>query len=528
MEDFLRFVSKIELVLLFLLPIICVFLFGVFGYDLTDNSYMRGYAYSMLNGKKLYQDLFSRLPPGGFLLQKWFYGIVGEFYPIFINRLLFYFNNALMSLLMLLVIKKHRLMNKKINWTLLFVLLYFISINNYPVSMGYAHVSLALGAISFFLGLLNMFTTSGVILGLALCTKQTFAGLFFLIPIYIYLKKLHWNAYVKFILSALITSAVIFYSFQSELVHFYKMSLRHTFGAIFRSGFKTYFHFSSLAEVAAALSIFALLRYSKINKNIRRLAYAAIFSVFIFMTKNYFKSGIYFALHDTYKILFLLSVLFLGNDLLGFFKKKELPDLRTSVFFILVLLCWISGLSDSATGPVYFAPLLVICLYYLTENRSDQNQIIKELLIFTSLIYVAMNLNSYRDGSRLKMNKHLGDIDQRYSFIYTNERKFEKVMELINLHKKYGRIIVLPTFSDANFLLRQVNCLPTVWDVATGLSTPRESLILKMKNSIAQCSKDHTFLIEKGVTQRFTLYTPIVLKTFQKVGETNYFEIYQR
>ena len=46
------------------------FLFGIFGYDLTDNSYMRGYAYSMLNGKKLYLDLFSRLPPGGFSFAK--------------------------------------------------------------------------------------------------------------------------------------------------------------------------------------------------------------------------------------------------------------------------------------------------------------------------------------------------------------------------------------------------------------------------------------------------------------------------
>ena len=117
---------------------------------------------------------------------------------------------------------------------------------------------------------------------------------------------------------------------------------------------------------------------------------------------------------------------------------------------------------------------------------------------------------------------------QGIHLIYTGKDKFEKVKELSDLHNKFGKVIVLPTFADANFLLRQVNCLPTVWDVATGLSTPRESLMLKIKNSIKRCSIDHIFLIEKGVTQRFTLYTPIVLKTLKKVSETKYFEIYKR
>ena len=233
---------------------------------------------------------------------------------------------------------------------------------------------------------------------------------------FIYVKKLHWSAYVKFLLSAIITSVLIFYSFQAELEHFYKMSLRHTLGAIFRSGFKTYFLFSSIPEVIASALVLASLKFTAIGKNLRRVGYLIIFIIFILMTKKYYVSGIYFSLHDTYKILFLLSIFFVGKDLIQFVNKKTLPDLKTIILAILILLCWISGLSDSATISVYFVPLAVICIHYLTGNRMDRNDVFKDLLVFTSLIYITMNINSYRDGSRLEMKKHLGEIDPRYSF----------------------------------------------------------------------------------------------------------------
>ena len=180
---------RINLVLLFSLPIIFVFLFGIWGYDLTDNPYMRGYAYSLMHGKRMYLDLFSRLPPGGYLLQKWFYTLVGDFYPVFLNRFFFYFNNSLIAFLIAVVIDQKNYFKHRPSITCLQFLLFLIMINNFPASMGYAHVSMFLGALSILLIYFDLFLLAGIILAFSMFTKQTFAAFVILIPVVMFFKK---------------------------------------------------------------------------------------------------------------------------------------------------------------------------------------------------------------------------------------------------------------------------------------------------------------------------------------------------
>ena len=61
-------------ILFFALPIIYLFLFGIWGYELTDTSYMRGWSYRMIqDGEQIYKDFQWRLPPVTLYVTKWLY-----------------------------------------------------------------------------------------------------------------------------------------------------------------------------------------------------------------------------------------------------------------------------------------------------------------------------------------------------------------------------------------------------------------------------------------------------------------------
>ena len=86
---------------------------------------------------------------------------------------------------------------------------------------------------------------------------------------------------------------------------------------------------------------------------------------------------------------------------------------------------------------------------------------------------------------------------------------------------------VLPSISDANLLLESKNCLPIVWDVATGLGSA-EKLNEKKDFFSSFLKKCDNVVIEKRSKFKYTIFSKLVLNDWVVEKENKFFKLFKR
>ena len=90
-----KYQNIIPIFTLLLLSSLFLYFFGRYGYDWSDNSFIRGYAYQLISGKKLNESLHFSLRFVLFV-SSIYYKIFGQFeYTVLFERFLFYLVMAL-------------------------------------------------------------------------------------------------------------------------------------------------------------------------------------------------------------------------------------------------------------------------------------------------------------------------------------------------------------------------------------------------------------------------------------------------
>ena len=116
-------------------------------------------------------------------------------------------------------------------------------------------------------------------------------------------------------------------------------------------------------------------------------------------------------------------------------------------------------------------------------------------------------------------------IHRSYTGVMTNKEMIEKINNLKSITKNLSDFHVLPSFSDANYILDKKLCLPIVWDITTG--TGEEKKVFKEKGfhkkSLLNCKN---IIIEKNIPTKYTTFTNIVKSEWHKAGENDSFYLY--
>lgn len=465
----LNFIKKYHYIII---PFLTTLFYGVWGKDITDQGFIRGYAWRMYLGQMPYLDFIYARPPLSPILQSLFYYSLPLAGSVIIERFRFYLFLYLANYLSLEFLKKRYLLGEN---TLFYVVISFL------ISAG-AFAPMAWHTVDgIFLSVLSIYIldkvqnkyilVSGVICFLACMTKQSFYPLPFFMSAFILFDKSFYGKRIKsfflFALSFLFSLSLFLISLkQLGLINgFIDQTVGATkFDDFLHAAFEVYF-FDNLLKFLIGLIILIILD----RVGVLKLKVSLLISTLIVIFYYIYQAYNLVVLHDLMvflrkgpQFLLIISVLWGGDR---YFKNNELS----------LLLCasvsWCASLSWGATYPtLLMAPLLLPVFSNIKLNESKKILITLLLLIITWSIIV--NLKRYREPRIYEISKHLGSLDNKYFGILSSDDTYKKFIKIKHLNQKYGKFALLPHFPDADFYLNQYPVLKIDWalDVEIGRS----------------------------------------------------------
>lgn len=133
----------------------------------------------------------------------------------------------------------------------------------------------------------------------------------------------------------------------------------------------------------------------------------------------------------------------------------------------------------------------------------------------------------YRDGRRAEMRVHLGDTFPKLSGIYSDKMTAAKYLELKNLAAAWpGPKAVLPIFGQADFVLDQVPVLPTNWLVNRETAGHNELVFKTLAEKRPVLFIDKAYADVLFADPEYAV-TADILRRQKMVGEAEFFWIYE-
>ena len=454
--------------LFFLLPVIYFGLFGSFGFADTDQGFIPALSYRIHSGQVPYLDFDYVRPPitpylhhlEMYLPDAW------EMRAMRFNCYLMIWASVLFSLL---AFKRHFDLEELGLRPWLFASLAFVlTAHNFPAMPWHTVDGVFLGSLGiFFFSMPKKGLTLGLFFFfLAAMAKQPFALLF---PIGCVMAfQLHSpKKAILGILATLAIIALIALRIQVTYPGFLQAMLAQitgttTVGDLFASGIKTYFLPLALFIVPSLL----IFRFSKDRLQLRKLlSWALIAGLALFPLAHaglslYQQSfqpmrlGIYHAL--------LMAAMLLAYQLL---REKDWP--KFSLFLMMIVLAWSSGISWGYAVPVLYAfPGLAALLIFLRRDLGFDlgGWKMPSLIGITFLGFFLMQLFPYRDAPRWELTENAGQVFDRLDGIYTSKDNLVRLKELAFLDKKCAQhFVVLPAMPAAHYLTKTKPVIGIDW-----------------------------------------------------------------
>jgi len=506
----------LECLLLLSLSIIFLFLFGRYGHEGSDTSYMRGFSQSLINGKKLGETLNFPMTPMSLYITTIYYKIAGGFkFVVLGERFLHYVCISLITWFsfQILISKKTNLLQR----ILLLSIAFMLNASNFPVSLSYTEISIAFACASLYFFKKNNLKISGALLFLSIYSKQNFIiySLLFFLSVFFSNKKKVLPLLQGF-LSALFFAYIIRFSpIHGEVQDFGKVPLINNISKIIKSGLIGY-----LTDLKALLLLPIITFLIKSDKKRNLFFYSMVTLYLSYLLYSSFSVNAY----APYSIPLgkLLWVFFLGHIVYSFIKQKIICLELVSI----LILAWTSGISNTSPGPWLLSGSLLVYLFQILIKKSSLTIKILITLFIISLTFLNHSNFPYRTLEKKYLIRDLGEVDIRYSGIKTDQETIQIINELKQIAKELKKLHVLPAFSDANFLLNKPYCLPITWDLKGHLPKSEEIRIEPfLKKHLEEC--DYAILKDKQ-PDGWTQYTAIIKRDWKINKKYRYWTVYKR
>lgn len=502
--------TKNQKYFVFLLPLLLTFVFGIFGSDYTDQGFVRGFSWRLRLGETPYLDFVYPRPPLTIYLDAFFKILSPAFLEVFTERLRFYYQ---MLLIVFLVFSKVRFRNQK-NAYLLFLTSYFISLGCFPPMSWYTTDGILFAALAFYF-IDSKDWKFGLSLFFAFCsalTKQSFYPVpIFLFAFYLYNIKQFKIVPLVIGLIPLVLFGIFLFSTDTFQIFLSQSSGVTKLDDILKAGFLLY-----LKSTTFRYLFFLAISYYLFKRNSQ---WAFVFLVVV-IGFDYFKfiwtvmsvdRSIPFI--DWPRTLFVMSFLYLAYQ--G--KKPEIFP-----YWFLLCVAWCTSLSWGFQTPVLFISGILVIAYKGLEEvlpRILDFKILDTLLVGSVLLFGLQNLYRHRQGRIWQNTEHLGNLDKKYTLIFTNPTMYELFSEMKVIAAK-GPVSFLPAFSDSDYFLNQKPQLPLNWVSDIELRAESFNLVTK----IQKCETP-TYLYNRDFHPKEYSLIYLSLKNLTKLYSQNFLRI---
>ncbi|MEM7036042.1 MAG: hypothetical protein AAF570_03610 [Bacteroidota bacterium] len=239
------------------------------------------------------------------------------------------------------------------------------------------------------------------------------------------------------------------------------------------------------------------------------------------------------------------ALLFLGGFLAifyFFFRNRTTTDetafkARQKGLAVIVCMCvvgWSVGISWGYAIPALFIlPAMFMFVWFLGKKLQFRAPVwfYPSIIGLCFALFYVGSWYTFRDGSRVQLTHHLGDLFPKLNYIYTTEESYEKHEEVKELHAQYGdNFTVMPSFPHAHYVLDVMPPLQIDWmqDAEMGyekgmgplverLETVRPVVFVQKDKEKKAWSKEHHY---KSTLLKY------VLDNWNMIGETKYFKVY--
>lgn len=205
-----------------------------------------------------------------------------------------------------------------------------------------------------------------------------------------------------------------------------------------------------------------------------------------------------------------------------------------AVLFSMLALSWCSGISwGYATPMLYFGPILFAFLLGLREEFNFQvpRYVFGAFTVFVIWCFAMLYQFPYREAPREQTIYHLGEVFPSQQKIFTGSELFQQSQELRQMQAKYGdRFTVLPALPAAHYLLEISPPYGIDWahnaelKYAAATDSLHQSLVQQVDYVLLQKDKKDKWYEE---ARYGCLLAGYVADNWEKELETQFFELYR-
>ena len=519
-----------------LLSILYFFAYGFYGFSDTDQGFIQGLSWRVLQGETPYVDFFYVRPPLSIYLHS--LGLLFPM-PILLSRLFFYLSCGLSVWLCTRSLQQFfDFQPIGISPTIFAAISYVCVVHNFPpmpwhttdgllfASLGVYGISTGKGISPTLWGLLAMAMA-------ALC-KQSFFPLLLVGPLLVMILKepseAKWSIGLYFGI-VLILLLGLYLGMGESLQAFWNQSRGiSSFSDLLEVGLFKYG--KPLLLILVPVFLVWRLQQDFILPNFWKFVPAIIFWAFFW---SLLSLHVYRALHTREffapsfgfsQAFFLLAV---GVALRGTWINTR----SYSLLLALLIIAWCAGLSwGYARTSLFFTPVLFaffLMLYDDLEFRVPR-YFYGVVFILLAWTYGIMYQFPYRSAPREETTFHAGDIFPKMYGIQVGEEMYRKCEELAEMSEKYApKFTVLPSFPLANYLTDTSNPIRIDWahNAEIGGLKQLPLLIEQLDASASYVFMEKDKLSELQDSTRYgSLLSGHVVHNWTPIEEGEYFTVY--
>ena len=377
-------------------------IYGRYGYDITDTAFMRGYSTALINGKKLGSSLLFPFH-GAIYITSFVQYLFADFkYLVLLDRFLFYFSTALISVVSYKTFKQGEEKAGVTSTILSVSLIFLLNTSNFPAALSYTILGTLFAALGWYFFRNNSMIMAGFLSYFAIQCKVNFI-LFLLFLTLVTIRRCYLDKkFIRLVHLGLgiLICAIIFYCLKFTNLHssiqnkYFASSLMNNFRKMYVSGFSAYAlnYYVTGFFVAISAHFIRNALYKQIYLIIA-ICLLIIWSLLSIESSTFFPYAIGPGI-----VLFNFSIgHYLVNNL-GKIKKLNFMD---DQIFQFIILGWVSSLSDTKPGPWLFVGTFLFIVINQMRGKSKPSNIVLSVLLF-SFIFINHKAsdNLYRNGKR--------------------------------------------------------------------------------------------------------------------------------
>jgi hypothetical protein len=525
------------------LPILWFLAIGRYGWSDTDDGFILSYSWRIVNGELPYKDFIYVRPPLSPLLHSIWFSIVPTDYVYAFTRLIVILEIEIYCLLGSFVLCKGlpSLKWAANDWFAVTIASFLVSVSQFTPMAWHTvdGILFSVLGLSVVVSFLSSWTTvlSAVLMCLAAMTKQSFYPMPIICLLYLILAKRRRDVavYSVTVFIVLLVSYVVL-----NERGMWPDFLNQTVGAsspqeAIQAGFVAYAKYGGRFFLAFGIGLFCLSFATRLGA--RRLPAYQLILLFVTIAIGLYgavlavtKAWVSTAPIGCFQFLFIAAVLF---AIILWFQQRR----NAIVFFLFLTVSWCASISWGFRTPALFSPPLLLggisfagwFARDLGASADSPRKSLRYLLVGVLILALLGSVQPYRDiDGRLSRECRLGEVEEKFRFIVSGPKTCDKLAEFNKLATELdGRVIVLPAFPLANFVLGHRSPMPLDWPMTVEMGKAHQTARTRLEEHV-----DY-ILLDTGAAEGFNHtkwhvpFIELVKTEWKKTFEGHWYAVYE-